>query len=259
MIAVVMPMFNHNEMTKQCVKDTMRNAGCDIDIIVVDDHSDIPFEFKHNRVQVLRLPKNVGYTNATNAGILYCKDRYEFIHLQNNDIVPEPDYILKLWEVMRVCPEIGIANSVRILPGHEPNNIEIQALDLLSGYQQMSDGTNLPDVIHVHWAPLVSSLVRMETIRHIGLLDRKMHTYCSDNDYCMRTNLADWQVSVVTGSRVVHNQGSSGGQSRERIAKDQLTLLDKISNKRYAEWMKMVPLDMGNRIYGKLEFVTEVR
>jgi len=66
--------------------------------IIVDDCSTEPFTHDDDRVEVLRLDKNTGYTNATNQGILHCGDRFKYIHLLNNDTEPRKDFIKILLE-----------------------------------------------------------------------------------------------------------------------------------------------------------------
>lgn len=254
-VCVIIPMYNHNEMTAKCVEATLANAGLGVDVLVVDDGSREPFRYEHNRVFVHRLDKNSGYTNATNQGILWCKDRYEYLHLQNNDIEPEPDYIKKLVDVMEADSAIGIASSARILPHHEPHNLELYGVDLIRGYQQMVSPTIEDQVIHTVWVPLCSAIVRHELIRYIGILDRRMIMWASDNDYCIRCNFAGWNVSVVTGSRVVHRHNVTTGKPNEDgVRRDQLVLLSKIANEAYAELMKTLPLDMESKTYGSIEF-----
>jgi GT2 family glycosyltransferase len=206
-------------------------------------------------VFVLRLPKNSGYTNATNQGILWAGDRYKYLHLQNNDIEPEQDYIKKLYDVMEEDSVIGIASSVRILPSHPVHNIELYGVDLIRGYQQMTNGDIKERIIHTHWVPLCSALVRHETIRYIGLLDRRMIMWCSDNDLCIRCNFAGWNVSLVMDSRVIHHHNVTTGNSNEAgVSRDQKVLLEKIANMQYAKLMNELPLDKESNTYGKLEF-----
>src|SRR3990167_10948367 len=113
-ICIVIPMYNHSEMTRKCVKLCKKNAWVDHDILVVDDGSFESYigydgEFVH------RLKENSGFTNATNQGILWCGDRYDYIHLLNNDTEPEPGFLRILADFLNTNPVVGIAASVRIL------------------------------------------------------------------------------------------------------------------------------------------------
>ena len=254
-VCVVMPMYGHHEMTKQCVDETIEKAGMPVDVLVVDDGSKEPFNYEREGLTVLRLKKNTGYTGATNAGILFCGDRYDYLHLQNNDIHPYQDYIKLLFDVMEEQSVIGIAGSVRILNTDSPHNIELYGVDLIRGYQMMTNGDVPNDVLYVHWVPLCSSLVRAEMLRYIGILDPRMIMWCSDNDLCIRANFAGWNVALVMKSRVHHiHQVSTGTNNEAGVKRDQAVLLEKISGYKYAELMKTIPLDAESQTYGKLEF-----
>lgn len=252
---VIMPMYNHHAMTEKCIEMTIEKAGMHVEVLVVDDGSELPFKYEHNKVFVLRLPKNSGYTNATNQGILWAGDRYKYLHLQNNDIEPEQDYIKKLYDAMEENEVIGIASSVRVLPHLKMHNIELYGVDLIRGYQQMCNEIPEHRLIHTHWVPLCSALVRHETLRHIGILDRRMIMWCSDNDLCIRCNFAGWNVTVVTESRVAHHHNVTTGTNNEAgVSRDQKVLLEKIANMQYSKLMNELPLDKERNLYGKCEF-----
>lgn len=263
-VCVIIPMYNHNEMTRKCVDMTLANAGMSVDVLVVDDGSSEPFKYEAERVFVHRLDKNSDYTNAQNQGILWCKDRYEFLHFQNNDIEPEQDYIKVLYDAMQKYPRLGIASSVRIVPDHEPFNLELYGTDLIRGYQQMTNEDGLKqvkdDIIFTNWVPVCTSLVRLEMLRYIGILDPKMVRYCSDNDLCIRANFAGWNVAVLTKSRAIHRHGQTTGKdTSSAVERDQKILIEKIANLQYAELMKNMPLDAEQKLYGVSEFRVEKR
>lgn len=248
-------MFGFNEVTKKCIDLTIQNAGVGRDILVVDDGSPEPFE--DERVAVLRLTENSGFTNAVNQGILWCGDRYDYIHLLNNDTEPEPDFAKHLLDVMEANPVIGIAASSRtiIMKENGKRYIENWGIDLISGYQMCTE-VDIPDeIVYCEWIPVCSALLRMEMIRYIGLLDRRMRNHASDNDYCLRANMNGWNVALVPKSKVFHHQGMTTREHRQDPRPDQAVLLEKISGKQYAEFMKRLPLDGGTKTYGKLQLL----
>ena len=255
---VIIPMYGHHEMTKKCVELTLAKAGTHVEIVVVDDGSPQPFVYHNdNRVFVYRLDKNSGYTNATNQGILWCKDRYEYLFLQNNDIEPEEDYIKVLVDAMEEDKSIGIAGSCRRM---NKDSVELYGADLIRGHQFMADNktfSELPDLIPAKWIPACSILVRMEMLRYIGILDPRMRTWCSDTDICFRALLAGWKVVLATKSIVFHHhQVTTGKNNEEAVSKDQQVILEKIAGVPYAELMRDMPLDAQSNTYGQLRFET---
>jgi GT2 family glycosyltransferase len=253
-ICVVIPMYGKAELTNRCIDYCRANARIEHDILVVDDGS--PEPFKHMGVEVLRLEENRGFTNAVNQGILACYDRYEYIHLLNNDTEPQHNFLKLLYDVMEADPVIGIAGSARILETDSPHNIELHGMDLIRGYQLCTNGNIPNDIIFTHWVPLCSALIRYEMIQYIGLLDRRMKVWCSDNDYCIRANFNGWNVAVIPKSLVKHIHAATTNtvQGKYSVQADQQVLLEKMSGFQYADLMTKLPLDCESNTWGKIEF-----
>jgi glycosyltransferase involved in cell wall biosynthesis len=57
-IAVIMTHFNRDDLTKRSISSILEQKyNGDYVIIVVDDSSDIPFEYKHDKVVIIRTKK----------------------------------------------------------------------------------------------------------------------------------------------------------------------------------------------------------
>lgn len=247
-------MYGHADYTHKCIDLTKRNAGVDVDIIVVDDGSEVPFT---SRVaEVIRLDTNSGFTKATNAGILHALDgKYDYIHLLNNDTEPYPDFIKILLETMEKEPNIGIASSIRYYPVEDPY-YEYFGADLISGYQMICKEPMAHEVLHCNWVPVCSSLLRVSMIKYLGLLNEKMRNHSSDVEYCLRAKIAGFKVVVCTDSKVLHYHQVTTDSNKINPYPDQAEWLKILSNIYYAEFMKVMPLDTGSKLWGKLEFMT---
>jgi len=251
-------MYGKEEYTRKCIEYCRKNAGIDHHILVVDDGSETPYYDPHT--ETLRIEENSGFTNAVNQGILHCSDHFDYIHLLNNDTEPEPDFLKILYDFMEANPVVGIAGSARILETNAPHCIELYGADLIRGFQVCTDGNISNEVIYTHWIPLCSALLRHEMIRYIGLLDRRMKIWCSDNDMCIRANFSGWNVALCVKSKVKHKHAvTTDSIQKERKyspENDQRILIEKMAGMQYAELMKQLPLDAEQQVYGKLEFST---
>jgi len=259
-ICAVIPMYGLNELTDKCVNLVLENAGMEIDIVVVDDGSPIPYQENPTnscRVKVLRLEQNSGYTNATNQGILWCGDRYKYIHLLNNDIIPHKDFIKLLYEFMEEDYVTGIASSVRLNKMDGKFITELWGVDLIRGYQAILNGweNDLPPAT-CDWLPICSSLVRLDMIREIGLLDKRFRNHCSDSDYCIRANMNKWNVTVVPSSKVEHTHQTTTKTLNVIPDIDQKLFIEKLAGVQYQQLMNKMPLDCSSNTWGKIEFST---
>lgn len=252
-ILVSIPMYGKGEYTRKCIDLVIENSGLsqdDYDILVVDDGSFTPY--KDQRVIVLRLPENTGYTNAQNQGTIWAAYRYEYILFLNNDIEAHPGFLKILLEKMEADKNVAIATSVRV---HKNDDVELYGIDLLRGYQAVTKLENLKDeVIECNWAPLCCSLIRYSVIQELGLLDKRMKTHSSDLDFCLRVKLAGYKHIVVTDSRVLHHHAVTTSEHKISPEHDQRVLLEKLAGLGYAQFMAKIPLDAEQKTYGKLEF-----
>ena len=253
-ICAVIPMYGFGDMTKKCIDYTIKNAGVEHDILVVDDGSPEPFQ--DNRVFIKRLDKNLGFTGATNAGILWVLEgKYDYVLLLNNDTEPEPDFLKYLLETIEKDPEIGIAGSTRIIyDAHEEPLLEHFGVDLISGYQAYTKEDLDKEIVYVAWLPVCSALIPTEVIQYVGLLDRRMKTFCSDNDYCVRIQQLGYRIALVPKSKVKHFHMHTVKHMKLDGSQDQLVLLGKLACRLQTQLLETYPLDYEQNTWGKLDF-----
>lgn len=255
-ICAIIPMFGFGYMTKRCIDYTLKNAGVNISILVVDDGSLEPFH--DDRITTLRLEKNSGYTNATNQGILWAmKAGYEYVLLLNNDTEPEPDFVKYLLEVAEREKDAGVIGSTRIIYGESGTSfIENFGIDLISGYQAYTKTDIEQEIVTVAWVPVCSSLIPMSVIHQVGLLDRRMKIYCSDNDFCVRVHQLGYKVLLVPKSKVKHFHQTTTASVKcfDQATADQRVLLEKLSCNLQKQLLDTYPLDWQAKTWGKLEF-----
>jgi len=258
-ICVIIPMYGFSEITDRCVELTKKNAGIDVDILVVDDGSPSPYE--NEAVHVLRLKKNSGYTNATNQGILWCSDRYKYVHLLNNDTEPFPNFIYYLYEVAEKNPNFAVTASVRMSKGVTNENgvttdRELYGADLIRGYQLFINKDVEDEFLPCIWVPVCSALIPVEALRYVGLLDKRMRNHCSDNDFCLRARILGYDIVVVPKSKVKHERETTIRHNKILPYDDQKLMIEKLSGLPYQRFMSELPLDCEQNKWGKVDFMT---
>lgn len=257
-------MFGFPEVTDKCVELTKQNAGMDVDILVVDDGSPVPYDNKDAFVEILRLPKNSGYTNATNQGILWCSDRYKYVHLLNNDTEPYPDFIKHLYDVAEKNPTFAVVASVRMSKGvsmmkdgvEVKTDREMYGADLIRGYQLFVDLDLDEEYLPCVWVPVCSALIPIQALRYVGLLDKRMRNHCSDNDFCLRARILGYEVVVVPKSKVKHERELTTRLHKLQPYDDQRIMIEKLAGLPYQRFMDELPLDCENKTWGKVSFIT---
>jgi GT2 family glycosyltransferase len=250
-ILIIIPMYGEGDYTKKCIDFCIKHAGIVHDILVVDDGSPEPFE--DNRVEILRIEKNGGYTPSVNQGILYAqKLMYKYVLLLNNDTEPEQDFLKLLVEEAELKEENGVICPARLYPNGE---VELHGADLVRGYQHTTKRETLPkDSFECVWIPFACVLLKMSMIREIGLLDKDMKMYCTDNEYCLRARFAGYKTVLVPQSMVFHHHSVTCLKHNILPEEDQRKWIEKISGYQYAKVMQEMPLDAEKKTYGMLSF-----
>lgn len=257
-IVVVVPMFNKAEYTRKCVELLKKNYGTGepIEILVVDDGSEIPYE--DHTINVIRLDENSGFTAAANEGILWAQYRNaDYVLLLNNDTEPHLGFLQELLLVSEADKSIGISSSVRYHPTKTEQPYELCGSDLIRGYQYFTDEEGLakaPPVIDINWAPLCSGLMRMDMIREVGLLDKRYRNHCSDSSYCLEVKIRGWKVVLVPSSIVTHHLSVTTKSNNVNVEKDQRIFLERLAGLDYQKLMREMPLDGEAKTWGKLDF-----
>lgn len=258
-ICAIIPMFGFNDMTKKCVDVTLKHAGHEVEILVVDDGSPVPFEmeFGDRPIRWITLPENRGYTYATNQGILWAiHHNFDAVLLLNNDTEPEPDFLKYLVEALEADPEAGVAGSARIIYKDDKPFIENFGIDLISGYQAYTKEDLSREVVNVAWIPVCSALIPINVIHQVGLLDRRMKIYCSDNDFCIRAQQLGYKILLVPKSKVkhFHQTTTTSIKCYDQATLDQKVLLEKLSCHLQRQLLDTYPLSWPEKSWGKLEF-----
>ena len=240
-ICVIIPMHNFGELTKKCIDLTLENAGIGVDIIVIDDASKEPFF--DNRASVIRLDENVGFTKAVNIGIEKAWNDYEYIHLLNNDTEPYKDFVKELIVAFKQDHAVGVAGSVRITIQEGKEAIFSYPLDCVSGYSAYTWEDLPDDYCFCPWIPFCSVMIKSEVLKQVGLLDHRMKNHCSDNDFCVRTWVMGYHVTLAMKSKVFHHHETTTRSLNLNATDDQQILLTKVRCDFIRGMLEAYPLD----------------
>ena len=252
-VLVIIPMHGKEEYTNKCVELCYQYAGMDIDILVVDDGS--PKEFHSSAVNVIRIDKNQGYTNAVNEGIIWSGYVYDYVCLLNNDSEPDQYFIKTMVEVAESDPSIGIVSPARIENRSGIMTAELDQIDILRGFHNTLLAKDLKDeVIDCKAVAGACYLIPTRVIREVGLLDKTMPMFCTDTDYGFRVLLAGYRIVVATKARIFHHRSVTVKSMNLDADKDMQMFLKKYSGYNMAKIFSEMPLDSAQGTYGQMKF-----
>ncbi len=219
-IYCVIPNFNGEKYLKKAV-DSLINQTVECKIVVVDNYSTdgslkVLSNYK-NRIEVINLDSNTGFTGGVNAGIRVALDnRADFVALFNNDAVAENNWIKNLVSRFEQQAELGIITS-KIM------SIDKKYFDSTGDFYT-SWGMPFPrgrneavsnkydDSKMVFSASGCASLYRSEVFSNIGLFDDDFFAYFEDVDISYRAQLAGIKIGYEPSAIVWHRIGSTSSK-----------------------------------------------
>ncbi len=168
-------------------------------------------------VHLLRLPRNLGYAGALNAGIAWARERWSphAYWLLNNDVEAQPGALDALVAAHGSVPDAGICGSV-LLDWDEPGRVRAVAGKycrwLGVGWHDSELRPGLGNVRLELDYPLGASMyVTAAYLDRVGLIDPAYFLFCEEMDWSERGRRRGLRPLVALDSRLRHKEGASTG------------------------------------------------
>ena len=233
--ALIILAWNQWPLTRRCLDSLLAQDLDEASIIVVDNGSgDDTAEGLNDyagRIQVVRLPANLGFVRGMNAGIAAARADDDVVLLNNDLVFGQPDWLNRLRDAAYAGADHGIVGC-RML-GPEPGNLLFHLggfiePELLWGQQtesgqQETDVGQFPRTRRVQAIAFALAYIRRDCLDRIGGLDEIFHSYFEDTDYCLRAadaGIASVVAGAVTLRHDQHGSTRDDGGFRERLWKE---------------------------------------
>lgn len=225
--SVIIPTYNRSDLLETCLKSLEKHEPnrTNYEIIVVDDAGNdwglIENLRKKYRFRLIRLPANVGFPRAVNAGAKYAEG--ETLILCNNDIV----FVEPILEKFENSFKNDIA-VVGCLLYYENGSVQHGGVEYENGYFVHTndfDKFNKPRFTTAVTFALCA--IDREYWDFYGDLNERFFIACDDAEYCMRVWFNDYKVYYNPAIRAIHAEGATRGRSKdEKMAKNPKCLLE---------------------------------
>lgn len=219
-VCVVIPNWNGADDLPSCL-DSLQGQSLDSYIIVVDngsqDSSVDLINKKYPDVEVITLPKNIGFAGGVNVGIRRSIElESKYVALFNNDAVADKDWLKNLVGFLEKHSLAGTVTS-KIMDSQK------QYLDSTGDFytswglafprgrrEPVSDKYDKD--VWVFGASGGASLYRVKMLQEIGLFDEDFFAYYEDVDVSFRAQLAGWKVGYEPKAIVYHSIGTTSSR-----------------------------------------------
>jgi glycosyltransferase involved in cell wall biosynthesis len=210
-VAVIMAAYNAESTIRDAV-DSLLNSTIACQIYIVDDCSRVPAELAlgpayHGKVDIIRLPRNVGPAAARNAGLArILSDRHEFVAVMDADDRVHPERLERQLAYLRAHPKVAIVGCWERVIDEGSNFVSNVALPC--------DPSEIRDLLFVKMCVSHPTwMVRARVFAELGLYSEK-YAAAEDYEFIRRTAVRHDVANLP--EYLVEYRLSSNGMSASR-------------------------------------------
>jgi GT2 family glycosyltransferase len=218
-VSIVIVNWNGIRDTRECITSLTKIDYVNFEIIVVDNSSTVDealqlkSEFPY--ISIIKLRKNIGFSNANNVGILKALQRdAEYVLLLNNDTIVDRSFLRELVDVADKDRTIGIAgpkmyyydNRKMIWYGGGKLNMYVLHRQNAGKTVPRFEAVSAKDTDYVAGACM---LVRRDVFPKVGYLPREYFLGWEDIDFCVAARRMNYRCVYVPSSILWHKVAES--------------------------------------------------
>lgn len=247
-LSIIIVTFNSQNYIEKCLNSIAKSnlRSIEHNIVIVDNNSNDntvkvvkELQKKNDAIFLIENQNNTGFAKAANQGILKSKNR-DYVLLLNPDTLLENDSLIRLIN----CSEkhnAGICGGTTIDSQGNASGSYFRFPNLMVGIFDFTNFRKIrkDDKWHNYFYYLDSKieddsfpvdvvtggymLIRLSTIKKIGLLSESFFMYLEDVDYCFRSKKGGIKIYHDCTSIILHVGGASSN-NKDRI--------------RYSSWLQ---------------------
>lgn len=222
-LAVILVNYNGEKYNTACIDSILASVGMEeLKIIVVDNASqDNSMRLleeryaKDERLELLRLDDNYGFSRANNAGIDRAREwGAEYVLLLNNDTEIVPDMLLQLWVCAKRHPDSVIVPKIyysddrkRIWSAGGSVSPVIKKVRHI-GLNETDEGQYAQER-KIGFATGCCLWIPMDVIQRAGKLDERFFLYYEDTEYSFRLHKLGISIYYCPKAAMYHKVGAS--------------------------------------------------
>ena len=236
-MAALIVSYNVRAFILETLRAYYQTSGQAAAAVVVDnastDGSADAIEKGYPQARLIRLPENVGFGRANNAG-LDATDS-EFVLLLNPDVILDEGCVDRLTEFLVAHPDAGAAGprlerpdgsldlaARRSFPSPQSALFRLTGLSRLFPHSARLNRYNLGNVSaetshEIDAGTAACLLVRRSAIAKVGFFDPDFFMYGEDLDLCFRLKQGGWKIYFVPTATAVHIKGTSTRQATSKM------------------------------------------
>lgn len=166
----------------------------------------------HQKLSILRIEKNRGFTGGNNIGIEYIikKKNTDYILLLSNDTVGDPKFLEELVKVGESDEKIGVVGPM-VYHYDRQNRIQSAGAKIYwnTGKQNVLrsnkiDNGQFDEIVEVDYVAGCALFAKRKLIEKIGYLNTDYFAYWEETEWCVRAHKAGYKVLCIPKAKIWH-------------------------------------------------------
>ncbi|MBV9924341.1 MAG: glycosyltransferase [Acidobacteria bacterium] len=216
-VTIIILTWNGLAYTKRCLETLRgRTAFNDYEVVVVDNGStDGTVEYLRSLpwLRLLENRENLGFVRGNNRALAESVGDSDFVLLNNDTEIVQPDWLSRLQATAYGAPEVGIVGARLRRPDgmlqHAGTYMPIETFwgqQLGAGEKDVNQFNADAEVEGVVFA---CAYIKREVYERVGPLDEDYFSYFEDSDYCLKARSQGFKVFCCGSATIVHHENTS--------------------------------------------------
>ncbi len=233
-VSIIIVNYNGADVLSDCLSSIDKfipKSSCEITVVDNNSEDSSPDLIAKNFpfVNLIKLPKNVGFGAGNNAGVTGASG--EFLFFLNSDTIITSNILPDLIELMSVNPEVGIIGPKLLFPdGRFQISFapEIGIKGEIAAKKIHEDAENLNKIAaiedgfqNVREVDIVvgaAFFIRTELFRLLGGFDENFFMYFEESDLCQRVRNRGYKIIYTPEISLIHIRGHSVKKTSDKMA-----------------------------------------
>lgn len=227
LVSFLIANWNSGRLLHECAQSLLGQTHVEFEVIIVDNGSTDGSEeieaLADHRFMLIKLPANVGFSEANNTAYTYSQG--EVVILLNNDVKLESHWTKEVLEAMSSQPGIGSV-ACQLRQEEKPALLDSAGFSLYTCGSVFSWYDWHPDSVdhaeYLLFGPVAAAAAyRRSALDEVGLFSPEYFAYYEDTDLAFRLNLAGYRCVYAKAAKGTH-RGSATGKRASNFQRFQL-------------------------------------
>ncbi|HEX7317719.1 MAG TPA: glycosyltransferase [Pyrinomonadaceae bacterium] len=216
-VSIIILTWNGLAYTRRCLETLReRTRFPAYEVVVVDNGStDGTVEYLRSLdwLRVIENGANLGFVKGNNRALIECVGDSDFVLLNNDTEIYQPDWLSRLQESAYRAPDIGIVGARLRRPDgmlqHAGTYMPIETFwgqQIGAGERDVNQYNADAEVEGVVFACVY---IKREVFERVGPLDEDYFSYFEDSDYCLKARSQGFKVINCGSATIIHHENTS--------------------------------------------------